>query len=147
MFDRDKMQADGANEISAFLGKGTRVTGKLAFDGPGRIEGHVEGEVSAQDALVIGESAVVNAHINGASIIVHGKVTGDIVARARLELRAPCKVIGNISSPNLVIQEGAVLEGKCSMGASESAADKDRKGPTLLNGERSPLKTASEATH
>jgi cytoskeletal protein CcmA (bactofilin family) len=144
--ERDKMQADGATEVSAFLGKGTRVTGKLAFDGPGRIEGHVEGDVSAQDSLVIGESAVVNAHINGATIIVHGKVTGDIVARARLELRAPCKVTGNISAPNLVIQEGAMLDGKCSMGVGESSAGKDRPGPTLVNGERS-LKTASEATH
>lgn len=142
MSDRDKTQAEG--EISAFLGKGTRVTGKLAFDGPGRIEGHVEGEVSAQDSLVIGESAVVNAHINGTSIIVHGKVTGDIVARARLELRAPSKVIGNITTASLVIQDGAMFEGKCSMSASESAADKDRKGPTLINGERSPLTTASE---
>jgi cytoskeletal protein CcmA (bactofilin family) len=130
MSDRDKTQAEGASEISAFLGKGTRVTGKLAFDGPGRIEGHVEGEVSAQDSLVIGESAVVNANINGASIIVHGKVTGDIVARARLELRAPSKVIGNITAASLVIQDGAMFEGKCSMGASEPAADKDRKDPT-----------------
>src|SRR5437867_3200678 len=56
MFDRerDKVQLDDPSQISAFLGKGTRVTGKLAFEGPGRIEGHVEGEVSAQDTLIIG---------------------------------------------------------------------------------------------
>jgi cytoskeletal protein CcmA (bactofilin family) len=140
------MQLDGATEISAFLGKGSRVTGKLAFDGPGRIEGQVEGEVSAQDSLVIGERAVVNARIAGASIIVHGNATGDIVARTRLELRAPSRVVGNIKSPSLVIQEGAALEGQCSMGGRESVTvDKDRKQPTLLNGEQRP-KAASGAT-
>jgi cytoskeletal protein CcmA (bactofilin family) len=145
MSDRDKMQGEGASEVCAFLGKGTRVTGKLAFDGPGRIEGHVEGEVSAQDSLVIGESAVVNANINGTSIIVHGKVTGDIVARARLELRAPSKVIGNITAASLIIQDGAMFEGNCSMSASELAPNKDRTGPSVIKGERPPLTTASEA--
>jgi len=147
MFDREreKIQPDQASASSAFLGKGSRVTGKLVFEGPGRIEGHVEGEVSAQDTLIIGESAVVNAQIKGTSVVVHGEVTGDIVARTRLEIRAPSKVVGNISAPSLVIHEGATLDGKCSMGASESA-DNSRKGPMLVKSESSPLKTGSEGT-
>lgn len=146
MLDREKMQADGANEMCAFLGKGSRVTGKLAFDGPGCIEGHVEGEVSAQDSLVIGETAVVNARIDGGSIVVHGNVTGDIVARTRLELRAPSKVTGNVATPSLVVQEGAMLEGQCVMGARSAATDTDRKGPALVNGERPQLHAVAEAT-
>src|SRR5689334_20300968 len=108
MFEqRDKTQAVETGVTSAFLGKGTKITGKILLDGPGRIEGQVEGEVSAQDTLTIGEGAVVNAKITGTSIIVHGEVTGDIIARTRLELRAPSKVRGNIQAPTLVIQEGA----------------------------------------
>jgi two-component system CheB/CheR fusion protein len=83
--ERDKGQPDETSGTSAFLGKGSRVTGKLAFEGTVRIEGHVEGEISAQDTLIVGETAVVNAQINGASVVVHGRVTGDITARKRLE--------------------------------------------------------------
>jgi cytoskeletal protein CcmA (bactofilin family) len=118
------MGEDGSN-TSAFLGKGTRVTGKLVFEGPVRIEGQVEGEIAAQDTLTIGESAVVNAQITGNSIIVHGRVTGDVTARQRLEIRAPGKLFGNISTPSLVIHEGVVFEGQCSMGGAEGQrADK-----------------------
>src|SRR5215831_20448688 len=63
MIERER-EGGSSGEVggtSAFLGKGSRVTGKLAFEGTVRIEGHVEGEISAQDTLIIGESAEVNA--------------------------------------------------------------------------------------
>ena len=126
--ERDAVSTLEANATSAFLGKGSRVTGKLAFEGAVRIEGHVEGEIAAQDTLTIGESAVVNAQITGTSVIVHGRVTGDITARKRLEIRAPGKVFGNISAPSLAIHEGVVFEGQCSMGGTETPrTEKDRK--------------------
>ena len=125
--ERDKPQTEDS-ATSAFLGKGSRVTGKLVFEGTVRIEGQIEGEIMAQDTLTIGESAVINAQVTGTSVVVHGKVTGDITARKRLEIRAPGKVFGNISTPSLVIHEGVVFEGQCTMGATETArVDKDRK--------------------
>jgi cytoskeletal protein CcmA (bactofilin family) len=130
MFEREREKAhpEETAATSAFLGKGSRVTGKLAFEGTVRIEGHVEGEITAQDTLTIGESAVVNAQINGSSIIVNGKVTGDITARKRLEIRSPGRVYGNISAPSLVIHEGVIFEGQCTMSPGEGTrAEKDRK--------------------
>jgi len=130
MFERDREvgQPAEAGGTSAFLGKGSRVTGKLAFEGTVRIEGHVEGEISAQDTLIIGESAVVNAQITGSAVIVHGRVTGDITARKRLEIRAPGKLFGNISTPSLVIHEGVIFEGQCTMGGTDAQrTEKDRK--------------------
>jgi cytoskeletal protein CcmA (bactofilin family) len=108
----------------AFLGKGTKVTGKLSFEGPVRIEGQVEGEISAQDTLTIGESAVVNAQITGSAIVIHGRVTGDVTAKKRLEIRAPGKLYGNISAPSLVIHEGVIFEGHCTMGGDPARAEK-----------------------
>jgi cytoskeletal protein CcmA (bactofilin family) len=126
--EREKAQPDEAGATSAFLGKGSRVTGKLVFEGTVRIEGQVEGEITAQDTLTVGESAVINAQINGTSIVVNGKVTGDITARKRLEIRAPGKVFGNISAPSLVIHEGVIFEGQCTMSPSESTrVEKERK--------------------
>jgi cytoskeletal protein CcmA (bactofilin family) len=128
MYERDKARTatDEGSGSSAFLGKGSRIIGKLAFEGPARIEGTVEGEVAAQDTLTIGETAIVNAQITGTTVIIHGRVTGDVTARKRLEIRAPGRVMGNITSPSLVIHEGVVFEGQCTMGEVR-AAEKDRK--------------------
>ena len=146
MFERDKTQVDETGATSAFLGKGSRVSGKLAFEGTVRIEGQVEGEITAQDALTIGESAVVNAQITGTAIVVHGKVTGDITARKRLEIRAPGKLFGNITTPSLVIHEGVVFEGQCTMsGADTLRTDRDRKVAFFPKEERPGDGTALKA--
>ena len=122
MFERDKTRPEETGGTTAFLGKGARIVGKLTFEGSVRIEGQIEGEITCQDTLTIGEGAVVKAKINGTSVVVHGQVTGDITVRTRLELRAPSKVVGNISTPNLVIHEGAVFEGQCTMGGTGAGA-------------------------
>lgn len=132
MFERERgrMETGDAGSMSgtsAFLGKGTRVSGKLTFEGPVRIEGHVEGEVSAHDTLTIGEGADVRAQVTGTSIVIHGKVTGDVKANKRLEIRAPGKLIGNITTPVLVIHEGVIFEGQCSMGAAQPAREREGK--------------------
>jgi cytoskeletal protein CcmA (bactofilin family) len=150
MFERERTQGDDPASASAFLGKGSRVSGKLTFEGAVRIEGHVEGEISAQDTLTIGETAIVNAQINGTSIIIQGKITGDITARKRLEIRAPGKVFGNIFTPSLVIHDGVVFEGQCTMSATEPVArlEKDRKVAFFPKDDRQgdsvPLKAHSE---
>lgn len=107
---------------SAMLGRGTRISGKITFEGKARIDGHVEGEIVAADALEIGEAALVNAQITGTVIIVQGKVTGDLTASKKLEIRAPGRLYGNVTTPSLVIEEGVIFEGHCSMGAKEGKA-------------------------
>src|SRR5438445_32385 len=95
--ERSMSQPATPGGIDAFLGKGTRVTGKLVFEGTGRIEGQVEGEISAQDTLIVGAGALVKASIVGTIVIIEGGVTGDVTAHQRLELRAASRVQGNIS--------------------------------------------------
>jgi cytoskeletal protein CcmA (bactofilin family) len=135
MFERERHdgQAGEAGGTSAFLGKGSRISGKVVFEGTGRIEGHVEGEIVAQDTLIIGEGAVVKAKVSGSTIIVHGQVIGDLTARQRLELRTPCKVTGNLVAPSLIVHDGATFEGQCSMNAAgatkERAAGSERRDP------------------
>ena len=57
----------------AYLDQGSKISGKLKFEGPVQIDGQVDGEISAKDRLMIGESAVVTAQINASSIIVAGR--------------------------------------------------------------------------
>lgn len=106
-------------KIEAFLGKGSRVVGTLTFSGPVELDGFVEGEITAQDRLTIGEAAVINAKVTGAEILIRGTVNGDITATKRLSLRKPAKIMGNITCSNLSIEEGVIFEGKSNMGGSK----------------------------
>ena len=145
--EKERSDSGELAEVNAYLGRGSRVSGKLNFDGAVRVDGQVEGEISAQDTLIVGERAVVTAQINGNTIIIKGKVTGDINAKKRVEIRAPGKLYGNIVTPSLVIHEGVIFEGHCSMGGSDSRAEskvtplKEEKG-----GNGVLARIASEAT-
>src|SRR5258705_9320971 len=94
--EKDRPETSEFGDVNAYLGRGSRVSGKLNFDGAVRVDGQVEGEISAQDTLIVGERAVVTAQINGTTVVIRGKVTGDINARKRVEIRAPGKLYGNI---------------------------------------------------
>ena len=117
-------QASAPLEARAYLDQGSKVSGKLSFEGPARVDGQIDGEITAKDSLMIGESAVVTAQIKAASIIVAGKVSGDITASQRIEIRPSAKVMGNLTSPILVVHEGAVFEGHCAMQPEGSRDDR-----------------------
>jgi cytoskeletal protein CcmA (bactofilin family) len=108
----------------AYLDAGTKISGKLYFEGGTKIDGQVDGEIVGKESLTIGESAVVTAQIKAASIVVAGKVSGDISATNRIEIRPSAKVIGNLNAPTLVVHEGAVFEGHCSMSTEGSREDR-----------------------
>lgn len=121
----------GQGATSAFLGKDTTLTGTVTFGSSARIEGQVEGQVTANDVLTIGESANLKATVHGTVVIIQGTVVGDVTAKTRLELRSPSKVKGNIAAPVVVIQEGANFEGQCTMGEAAKAKFATTTGPTL----------------
>jgi cytoskeletal protein CcmA (bactofilin family) len=126
-------QAGGA-EARAYLDRGSKLSGKVSFEGPARIDGEVDGEINAKDVLTIGETAVVTAQIRAASVTVAGKVSGDIVASQRIEIRPSAKVNGNLTAPVLVVQEGALFEGHCSM--QPEGVREDRKVTVFPKEER-----------
>lgn len=120
--------ARGLAQAQAHLGPGSRVEGKLAFEGSVQIDGHVKGEIDAKDTVTIGDKAVINAQVVAGTVIVKGKINGDVIARKRIELQSPARLVGNITTPSLVIHEGVVFEGNCSMGAG-AEAKLDKGGP------------------
>ncbi len=124
-------------EGRAFLDKGCRVNGKISFEGPARIDGYVEGEISGNDLIIVGETAVLNAQLKAESIIIAGKVSGDIFAGQRLEIRPSARVVGNLTTPVLVIQEGALFKGHCSM--QVEGVKEERKVAVLPKDERTAV--------
>ena len=101
------------------LYKGSRVSGHLMFQGLARIDGNVEGEIQCHGTLIIGEDADVRAKISSQIVVIRGKVEGNVTAREKVELVAPGRVVGNISTPRLTVTEGVVFEGDCSMGVAK----------------------------
>jgi cytoskeletal protein CcmA (bactofilin family) len=87
-----------------------------------RIDGHFTGRVrSEKGALIVSAGGVVDANVAVASAKINGTVNGDIVATERIELGRSARVHGNIQTPALVIDEGAVFEGACRMSKAEPA--------------------------
>jgi cytoskeletal protein CcmA (bactofilin family) len=110
-----KSTSAAVDSTSAFLGRGSKVSGKVAFDGSVKVSGEVQGEITVTGVLLIAETATVAAQIRASTIVVAGKVRGDITGSQRIELRPSAMVTGNLSAPKMVIQEGALFEGYCSM--------------------------------
>jgi len=114
--------------LSGFVGGGTVVTGEANFKAMMRVDGHLSGRVSSSSGtLIVGANGKVDANIEVAVAVIHGTINGDIIATQRLELGRAAKVNGNIQTPSLIIEQGAVFEGSCKMLQMSAAADKNRK--------------------
>lgn len=116
-------RAEIVGEINTLLGKGSEFEGKLTFEGTVRVDGKLSGEIFSDDVLVVGEGAEVHAEVDIGEIIIQGLVVGNIRARRAVEIHAPGKVRGDITTPSLQIDKGVIFEGKCFM---EGVADGTR---------------------
>ncbi|MBI5344133.1 MAG: polymer-forming cytoskeletal protein, partial [Deltaproteobacteria bacterium] len=89
--------------------------GKLHFENTVRIDGSFKGEISSGGTLVVGEGADIEAEIKVDTAVITGLVKGRVEASNRVELQSPCRVCGEIRTPNLIIGEGALFQGNCVM--------------------------------
>jgi cytoskeletal protein CcmA (bactofilin family) len=128
--------------LSGFVGNGTMLTGEASFKGMLRVDGHLSGQVKSEGGtLIVGNNGQVDADIEVAVATIHGTVNGDIIASQRLELGRAAKVNGNIQTPSLVIEQGAVFEGSCRMVQLKTAMEKQREDRAHI--ELSALDTTS----
>ena len=108
--------------LSGFVGSGTVITGEASFKSMLRVDGRFSGRVtSASGTLIVGAGGQVDANIEVAVATIHGVVNGDIIAGQRIELGRAAKLNGNIQTPSLVIEQGAVFEGSCKMVQQKTA--------------------------
>jgi cytoskeletal protein CcmA (bactofilin family) len=124
--DSESMARDiKEGRLSGFVGHGTVLTGETNFQAMLRVDGVLQGTVSSEGGtLIVGTNGQVDANVAVASATVNGTVNGDIVASEKLHLGRTAKVVGNVQTPRIVIEEGAILEGSCSMLRAKEASDK-----------------------
>jgi cytoskeletal protein CcmA (bactofilin family) len=115
--ESDSMARDiKEGRLSGFVGHGTTLTGETEFHAMLRVDGHLIGTVTSEaGTLIIGTNGQVDANIMVAAAMINGTINGDVIASEKLQLGRTARVMGNIQSPRLIIEEGAILEGSCSM--------------------------------
>ena len=113
------------SDVNTLVGMGSHFEGKMTFEGVVRVDGSFEGEIVSDDTLIIGEGAEVHASLDVATVVIYGCVYGNIRATNCVELHAPGRLVGNIISPSLVVERGAIFDGNCRMGAVDWVEDED----------------------
>lgn len=125
------------------LSSDVEIKGTVKFANDLVVDGKIEGEISSDGNLTVGENARIKAEVKTATIVVYGKVHGNLTATDRIELKASAEVVGDIKAKTLSIEPGAIFVGKSTVGtpanipaqapAKAAAAETPQQG-TLLAG-------------
>ena len=124
MFQQRKARTT-QKRLDSLIGAGTTVDGDVAFTGGLRIDGTVHGKVSTLDnqpgTLVLSERARIEGEVRVSHVVINGTVAGPVTASDHLELQAKAQVHGDVVYRTLEMHVGAVVEGKLSHSAQETA--------------------------
>ena len=121
------MKKTGATgDLNGFLDAGSFIEGALHFEDTFRLDGRLKGRIASRGDLVVGEHGDIEAEIEVGRIFVSGTVRGNVVAHQRVEIAAGGKVLADIETPSLVVEDGAVLQGQCNMSGRAGGAQPER---------------------
>jgi cytoskeletal protein CcmA (bactofilin family) len=110
-----------SNPVKNVLNSDVEIKGNLKFAGELTFEGKLEGEINADGTLHLGDAAVVNGNVNVGTVIVRGKLNGNIVAKDKIEIKAKSELFGDIRGSKLVIEEGVTFVGKTEINPNKVA--------------------------
>lgn len=116
-----KLKNVASEGLNGFMDEGTELQGELRFRDTFRVDGRLKGRIVSDHTLIVGESAHVDAEIDCGVVSIRGTVSGRVQGRQRIELLAGSRVLANLVSPCLVIEEGAFFQGQCDMDTPKAA--------------------------
>ncbi|MBQ7360431.1 MAG: polymer-forming cytoskeletal protein [Lachnospiraceae bacterium] len=129
-------------KIGTIIGKGNIINGDFQAAKSVRLDGEIDGNVTVGGLLVIGSAGKINGNVEAAAAIVGGEVTGDITAPDKIEITETARVIGNLRTNVIVIDEKAIFQGQLDMYQEEMPA-KPKRRP--LRESKAVRKTAKDA--
>jgi cytoskeletal protein CcmA (bactofilin family) len=131
-----KPKNEPAGDLSGFLDRDTETEGDICFKETLRIDGKFQGRLRGGRTLVVGEAAQVTADVEVGAVFVSGRLEGKIRATERVEFHRTARVSSEVTTPVLVIEEGAWFEGSCAMEAARPGLSSLPKGarPIPLKG-------------
>lgn len=98
------------------IGEDSAFEGRCALDGNLRIDGRFVGPALEVEQLHVGPTGKLRTDVTAGSVVVEGVVLGNITAERRILLLSTARVMGNLTTPELIIEDGVILDGKCSVG-------------------------------
>jgi len=101
--------------LYTIIGEGTSFEGTITVPHSIRVDGYFKGKIDTSEVLTIGSTGVVEADIMARSAVIGGKVVGNMVVQERVELEVNSSLIGDLSTKDLIISEGAIFHGNCTM--------------------------------
>ena len=111
------------SDEATVISRGVKIEGKLSCSGSIRLDGEVQGDITSQSNVIIGENGKVNGQINADGITIGGKVTGTVRAKEKLVLESKGNLKGDIVTKVLSVEVGAVFNGNIKMGDSGNIFD------------------------
>ncbi len=115
-------------EVNSTIGLQSRFEGKFAVKGTLRIDGKFEGDALIVDKVFIGPKGRVKTNIKASSVVVEGILIGNIKATNRVLLLPTSRILGDIQTPELIIQNGTILKGRCTI-----SHDSEQDAKELIN--------------
>src|SRR5882672_11243921 len=94
------------NSSKNVLNSDVEIKGNLKFSGELTFDGKLDGDIQTEGTLNLGDSAIVNGNISAQNVIVRGKITGNIVAKDKIEIKTKAELFGDIRAAKLAIEEG-----------------------------------------
>jgi cytoskeletal protein CcmA (bactofilin family) len=103
---------NGTGGTKNVLASDVEIKGNLKFSGELTFDGKIDGEIQTDGVLNLGDSAVVNGNINAQTVVVRGKVNGNISAKEKIEIKTKAELFGDIRASKLSVEEGVTFVGK-----------------------------------
>jgi cytoskeletal protein CcmA (bactofilin family) len=101
------------SSINSIIGQGTEVKGEIKFKGVLRIDGVFSGELMTEGKVIIGQTGHVKTDLKAGTIIIGGLVEGNVYATEQLTLLKTAKLLGDIITSSLIVEEGVIFDGNC----------------------------------
>lgn len=114
-------------QITTIIGMNAECDGDFKAEGSIRIDGTVNGGVTVTDTVIVGASGCINGDINSKKVIIGGEVYGNLNVPEKVELTSTARVIGDITTNGLVIDEQAIFQGSCNMNQDTSKRPKPNR--------------------
>jgi cytoskeletal protein CcmA (bactofilin family) len=112
-----------AQDSVTIISEGVKLEGKLNSKGNVRIDGIINGDIHADGNITIGQHGEITGEVKAQVLIIGGKIVGTVVANEKIVLEASSNLKGDLITKILVVEEGAVFDGKSSMGSKEKPAN------------------------
>lgn len=122
------VSSSGTGGGKNILSSDVHIKGKLRFSDNLIIDGRIEGEVNSEGDLTVGENARIVGNLNTCSVVVYGKVEGNITVTDRCELKQNAALHGDVIAGKLAIEEGATFMGTSTVGAPRSSQNAGKTG-------------------